>query len=221
MHQALRGMLLAATWWAAFCTVSNAEIIDRIAVTVDARVITQSELFRQIRLIAFQNGEKPDYSKEHKREIAGKLVQQILIRREIEQSRYLNIGTQNIDAELAALKKGRYPTSEAYEKALAEYNITDGEVRLQLQWEMTLVSFIDVRFGPEVQLKDSEIQDYYNSTYLPDWAKHNTGMPPSLDDARTEIESILTAQRTEAALDRWLGQTRRQSRIRFHAEVFQ
>jgi hypothetical protein len=221
MHQALRGMLLAATWWAAFCTVSNAEIIDRIAVTVDARVITQSELFRQIRLIAFQNGEKPDYSKEHKREIAGKLVQQILIRREIEQSRYLNIGTPNIDAELAALKKSRYPTNEAYEKGLAEYNITDGEVRLQLQWQMTLVSFIDVRFSPEVQLKDSEIEDYYNSTYLPDWHKNNTGMPPSLDDARAEIESILTAQRTETALDRWLGQTRRQSRIRFHAEVFQ
>jgi hypothetical protein len=115
---------------------------------------------------------------------------------------------------------GRYPTDDAYEKALAEYNITDGEVRLQLQWQMTLVSFIDVRFSPEVQLKDSKIQDYYNSTYLPDWRKNNTGTPP-LDDARTEIESILTAQRTETALDRWLGQTRRQSRIRFHAEVFQ
>ena len=166
-------------------------------------MITQSELLRQIRLIAFQNGEKPDYSKEHKREIAGKLVEQILIRRKIEQSRYLDIiGTPNVEAELAPLKKSRYPALEAYEKALAEYNITDGEVRLQLQWQITLVSFIDVRFGPEVRLKDSEIQDYYNSTYLPDWRNHNTSMPPPLDDARTEIESVLTAQC-------------------FHAEVFQ
>jgi hypothetical protein len=218
MQRTLGGMLLATMWLAA----GDAEIIDRIAVTVDARVITQSELLRQIRLVAFQNGEKPDYSKEHKREIAGKLVEQILIRREIEQSRYLNIiGTPNVDAELATLKKTRYPTDDAYEKALAEYNITDEEVRLQLQWQITLVSFIDVRFGPEVQLKDSEIQDYYNSTYLPDWRKNNTGVPPSLDDARPEIESILTAQRTETALDRWLGQARRQSRVRFHAEVFQ
>jgi hypothetical protein len=80
--------------------------------------------------------------------IAGKLVEQILIRRKIEQ--------------------GRYPTGEAYEKALAEYNITDSEARLQLQRQITLVSFIDVRFGPEVQLKDAGIQDYYNSTYPPD-----------------------------------------------------
>jgi len=107
MQRTLGGMLLATMWLAA----GDAEIIDRIAVTVDARVITQSELLRQICLVAFQNGEKPDYSKEHKREIAGKLVEQILIRREIEQSRYLNIiGTPNVDAELATLKKNRYPT---------------------------------------------------------------------------------------------------------------
>jgi len=81
--------------------------------------------------------------------IVGKLMEQILIRRKIEQ--------------------GRYPTGGAYEKALAEYNITDSEARLQLQRQITLVSFIDVRFGPEVQLKDAGIQGHYNSTYPPDW----------------------------------------------------
>jgi hypothetical protein len=57
---------------------------------------------------------------------------------------------------------------EAYENALAEYNITDGDARLPLQRHITPVSLIDVRFGPKVQLKDSEIQDHDNSTYLPD-----------------------------------------------------
>jgi hypothetical protein len=79
---------------------------------------------------------------------------------------------------------------EAYENALAEYNITDGDARLPLQRHITPVSLIDVRFGPKVQLKDSEIQDHDNSTYLPD-----------------------------CRLD--LGQTHRQNRLRFNAEVFQ
>jgi hypothetical protein len=79
---------------------------------------------------------------------------------------------------------------EAYENALAEYNITDGDARLPLQRQITPVSFIDVRFGPKVQLKDSAIQDDDNSTHLPD-----------------------------CRLD--LGEARRQSRVRFHAEAFQ
>lgn len=53
---------------------------------------------------------------------------------------------------------------EAYENALAGYNITDGDARLPLQRQITPVSFIDVRFGAKVQLKDSGIQDNDNST---------------------------------------------------------
>ncbi len=217
MREAIVGAMLIGT---IFCDSGKTEIIDRIAVTVGSDVITESELLRQIRLVAFQNGEKPVYSAEHKREIAGKLVEQVIIRREIDQSHYLNLSPPNIDAELAALKKARYPTDEIYGKALAEYDISDEEVRRQLQWQVTLVSFIDVRFRPEVQLQETEIRDYYNATYLPDWRSHNTGAPPSLEDAHQEIESILTAQRTENAMDRWLGQARRQTRVRFHAEVF-
>jgi hypothetical protein len=217
MRRAIFGGMLIGT---VLLIAGSAEIIDRIAVTVGSDVITESELLRQIRLIAFQNGEKPSYTPEHKREIAGKVVEQILIRREIEQNRYLNLATPNIDAELAALKKAQYPTEEAYQKALAEYDISDEEVRRQLQWQVTLLAFIDVRFRPEVQLQENEIRDYFNSTYLPEWRKQNTGAPPSLEDAHQEIEAILTAQRTENALDRWLGQTRRQTRVRFRAEVF-
>jgi hypothetical protein len=57
---------------------------------------------------------------------------------------------------------------EAYENALAEYNITDGDARLPLQRHITPVSLIDIRFGPKVQLKDSAIRDDDNSTHLPD-----------------------------------------------------
>ena len=44
------------------CLAVAAEIIDRIAVTVDNRVITESEIMRQIRITAFLNGKQPVFS---------------------------------------------------------------------------------------------------------------------------------------------------------------
>ena len=38
---------------------------------------------------------------------------------------------------------------------------------------------------------------------------------------RDEIEAMLTEQRVNSALDRWLGQSRTQTQIRFREEAFQ
>ena len=68
--------------------IAGAEIIDRVAVTVDKRVITESEIVRQIRITAFLNNEQPDFSASSKRVTADRLVEQVLIRRELESTRY-------------------------------------------------------------------------------------------------------------------------------------
>jgi hypothetical protein len=69
-----------------FVSLVSAEIIDRIAVTVEKQVITESEIWRQIRITAFLNGEEPDFSSAAKRTMADRLVEQVLIRRELETS---------------------------------------------------------------------------------------------------------------------------------------
>ena len=67
----------------------RAEVIDRIAVTLDNQIITESEVAREIRLTAFLNGDPLDFSPEARRKAAGRLVEQKLIRREIDLGRYL------------------------------------------------------------------------------------------------------------------------------------
>src|SRR5262245_7837713 len=74
-----------------FVASAAGEVIDRIAVSVNNRVITESEILRQIRITAFMNGEKPDFSAENKRRTADRLVEQALIRHEIETSRYITV----------------------------------------------------------------------------------------------------------------------------------
>lgn len=196
----------------------TAEIIDRIAVTVGYDVITESEIVRQIRLAAFQNGEKPDYSAEGKRKAAEKLVEQMLIRKEIEGNRYPGPPAGSVDAALKEFKS-RYPAPGAFEKALADYGLTEDELRQQLQWQGTLVPFIDARFKPGIQIPEAEIKDYYDKHLLPQWSK-DAAKTPSLEESREAIETILTAQRADQALDRWLGQVRTQTRIKYREEVF-
>jgi hypothetical protein len=192
---------------------AQAEIIDRIAVTVDKSVVTESEILRQIRITAFLNGQQPDFSPVNKRTTADRLVEQILIRRELETTRYASDATTS-SAEYEELVR-KFPSPEAYRQALARYGITDAEIREALAWQATLLDFIETRFRPGIQIPASEIREYYDSHVA-----LNPGKLPPFEQAKDDIEKILTQQRVDNALDRWLGQARLQSRIRYTQEVF-
>src|SRR5438477_7552515 len=72
--------------WLALAIAASATIIDRVSVSVGNRVITASELDRQIRVTAFQNGVKPDFSPAARRATADRMVEQKLIQRELSNS---------------------------------------------------------------------------------------------------------------------------------------
>ena len=85
---------------------AHAEVIDRIAVTLDNQVITQSEILREMRLTAFLNGDPLDLSGESRKKAAGRLIEQKLIRKEIEAPQYLevtgSVGLLNVDTKTTA-----------------------------------------------------------------------------------------------------------------------
>src|SRR5689334_4252433 len=83
----------------------RADIIDRIAVSVGNRVITASDLDREIRVTAFLNGAKPDFSAANKRATAERMVEQKLIQRELENSRYPVPARTEVEPELEQFKK--------------------------------------------------------------------------------------------------------------------
>ena len=197
-----------------FVCAGTAEIIDRIAVTVDKRVITESEITRQIRITAFLNQEKPDFAAANRRTTADRLVEQLLIRRELQSSGYVAASTDAADENHQQLIR-RFKTPDEYSRALAEYGIKDADVRQALEWQATLLDFVDTRFRPGVQIPPSEIQEYYDQQVA-----LNPGKLPRFEEAKADIEQILTSQRVDNALDRWLGQARTQSSIRYMPEVF-
>lgn len=211
-------LALCLLFTASALIATGADIIDRVAVTIELQVITESEIMRQIRVTAFLNGEKPDYSAENKRRTADRLVEQSLIRREIETIHYASANKDN-STGYDEFRKTRYPQQGAYETALKQAGVTDDEVREALQWQAMFLEFIDVRFRPGVQVPDAEVRDYYDREFAPK-AKESGQPVPSFGESREAITNILAAQRVDSALDRWLGQTRTQTRIRYRDEVF-
>ena len=103
----MRVLLLAAGMTA----LLTAEVVDRVAVVVGTNVITESELLREVRLTEFLNGEPLDLSPEKKRAAAERLVDQQLIRTEMELGRYPQPGTAEADKVLQEFARNSIPTN--------------------------------------------------------------------------------------------------------------
>jgi hypothetical protein len=204
----------------AFPPFSSAEIIDRIAVSVSGSVITTSDLSREISVTAFQSGVTPDFSSANRRATAERMVDQKLIRRELESSHYPTPDAKEGDLLLRQLRS-RYKNDAEFQQALVHYGITEQDLRDELQWELTLLRFIDVRFRPGVRVSDQEIQQYFEKEVKPAAEAANPGKPVTLADFRDRIEETLTGQRTDQQVDNWLQEVRKRTEIVFHQEAFQ
>jgi hypothetical protein len=199
----------------------RAEIIDRIAVAVGSTVITASEVNRAIRVTAFQNGVDPDFRPASHRETAQRLVDQKLVRREMELSRYPQPDPAEAGPLLAQLRKNRYKSDSEFREALKNYGVTEQDLRDALLWELALVRFIEVRFRPAIQVTNQELEDYFEKVVKPAAEAANPGQPVTLDDYRNRIEEKLAGQRADQELENWLKDARKRTEIEVHQEAFQ
>ena len=200
---------------------AGAVIIDRIAVSVGSQVITTSDIDREIRVSAFLDGSTPDFSTTGRRATADRMVEQKLIRRELETSRYPVPPPAEIDPVLAALVQKQFHDEAAYRAALAAYGITDQDVRDELLWQRTLLLFVDDRFRPAVQVTDQEVKDYFDKVVAPAALAAHPDQPATLDAYRDQIVRTLTGQRADQEMDQWLTQARARTDVVYHPEAFQ
>jgi hypothetical protein len=212
-----RLLIAALVSWAA----PGAEIIDRIAVSVGNHVITTSDIERQIRVAAFVSGTKPDLSPAARRKTAEAMVDQQLIRRELETSRYPEAASGELDAAFDEFKKKYFHSDEEYRRALADDGITEADVKEELNWQRRWSGFVGVRFQPAVQVNDQDIRDYFDHTVAPVARAANPDAPVALADFRDRIVTKLMGDRQDALMEQWLSEARRRTEVIYHEEAFQ
>lgn len=193
-----------------YSTTVQAQMLDRIAVTIDKKVITESSILLDRRVSAFIDSVPVDLSGAAKRKSAERLIDQMLILQEAAESRIALPTAQNAVALLDQVKQDR-GSDAAYRAALKEYGITEADLSAHLLSGLIAYTFSDLRFRPSLQISDDDIRAFYETMKAPEL----------IEAPRSDIEEILLRQRTEEALDLWLKTARGAAKIQYREAVFQ
>jgi peptidyl-prolyl cis-trans isomerase SurA len=149
------------------------------------------------------------------------LLEQTLIRREMEISRYPLPIDEEIPALLEVFRKDNFRNAADYSKKLTEYGVTEKQLGRALLNQAAILRFVELRFRPGVAVGEGEVEIYYREQFVPGWEKDNPGKPPpDIEDAAERIEQVLAAERVDRALDEWLREARNQARVRYFEEAF-
>jgi hypothetical protein len=199
----------------------SAVIVDRSAITVGNRVITDSEIIRRIRLAAFQNGLVPDLSLTSRREAAQRLIDLKLVEREMDVGNYIRESSDQSAQQLSAFTAQHYKGSaEAVRLALSVINLTPADLQADLAEQADFETFVELRFLPAVaQASDQEVADYYRNHTMAG-VKPGEALP-SLADSRSKIEQLLANERADLDLNAWLLDQRARTRITYLESALQ
>ena len=124
-----------------------AEVIDRIAVAVGNRAIKESQIDRDIRLTAFENGSPLDFSAASRRQAAERLIDQTLIRAELAKGTHPAPEDAEITRVTEKIKQARFHNNAEYEQALKTCGISESELRSHIAFEIQVLHFATLRFG--------------------------------------------------------------------------
>lgn len=205
----------------AVVAAAHAEIIDRIAVSVGNAVITTGDVDRAIRVTALLNGSKLDFSPAAKRATAQRLVEQQLVRRELELTRFSMPEASAAVPAFLEFRKTQFQSDQGFQRGLQDAGITEQDLKDELLWQLTLLGFIDVRFRPGVQVTEQDVRDYFEKVVRPTAQAAHPGEPALLEDYRDKIEETLTGNRADQEMDVWIKEARKRTDIVFHEEAFQ
>ena len=218
MRRAIHSCLLPLTLGLVPCTAGV--VLDRIAVVVGTQVITESQLDLGIRLAALADGNPLDFSAATKRKEAERQVEQKLILKELEFSRFPRPSITEVLPRLRAVIQRRFHASEdEYRAALQKYGVSQEDFEKYLLWQITLLRFIDFRFRPGIQVSEAEIEEYFKTLVLPLARQSNPGKPVLLEDYHDRIERVLRGQRETTQLNAWLKEAKARTRIEYREEV--
>jgi hypothetical protein len=180
----------------AFAAVLTAGVVDRVAVVAGKTVILESEVLQELRITAFLNGQSPDTSPEQRRAAAERLVDQALIRDEMEIGRYPQPSEAEAGELLGQFRRENYPNGAAFSAVLNKYGITEEQLRRRLLWQAAALRFTEVRFKPAV----------------------TQALDPQSANRESDAEAGDPVQRE---MEAWLKDKRANTRVQFKKEAFQ
>jgi peptidyl-prolyl cis-trans isomerase SurA len=192
-------------------------VMDRLVAVVNGDVILESDVDEERRFEEVQPYRAgPTFTRER---IIERLIDRALILQQSALEPEDAVPDRDLDAQIATLRKDipackqyRCETDDGWKKYLGDHGFTEEEFSARWKRRMQLLKFIEVRFRNGINIKDSEIQAYYEKNMLPEYAKRNV-TPPKLETIQRRIEEVLLQQEVGALLRDWLKSLRAQGSV--------
>jgi hypothetical protein len=193
-----------------------AEIVDRVSVVVGTRAIKQSDIDRDIRVVSFLNQAPLDFTPSARKEAASRLIDQLLIRQDIQAAGAAPAALSGMEQLLAQIKRDRFASDALYRQALAKYGLSEEDLKSALLWQLTVLRFIDQRFASAAAVSDQEIEQYFNSHRAQ--LLKSTPTARSASDVRPEIQTEIRGEHANRQFEAWVDQARKDAQIDYPEE---
>ena len=193
-------------------------VLDRVIAVVNGDVILDSDVDEELRFEEIQPYRVAVVNSREK--TIERLIDRTLILQQATLEAEDAVPDKELDAQLLTLRKDipackqyHCETDEGWKKYVEDHGFTVEEFRERWRKRMELLKFIEVRFRNGITISDQQIEDYYQKTMLPEYAKRNV-TPPKLETISNRIEEVLLQQEVGALLEDWLKSLRAQGSVR-------
>jgi hypothetical protein len=199
-------------------SLTTAETLDRVVVSIGAEAITQSDAEGELRFELFLEGKndpgEPDWAT--LQQAAERLIDQKLLALEAGPD---FPGPETFRAaalvELEEVKK-RYPNQEAFASALRTLGMSEAELLERVEAQQRIMKIVDQRLRPAALPEASEVEAYYRETFVKDFARKSAGPVPSLTEVESQIREILVQKKINQLLPGWLEGLKTSHHVRIH-----
>lgn len=209
--------LFALLWLAVAGVYEAQDVVDRMVAIVNKRVILESELEQTARVEEMLQGtpaHSGQPSAQEEQAVLNRLIDRSLLEQQIDPTAPLDPSPSELAERIQEIRS-KIPsaaTDEGWKTVLAAYGLMPRDVEVHVISEFRILHFVDLHFRGLVRVDRSDIQNYYQETFLPEMQKRGAAAPP-LAEVSDKIEKILAEQRMDEMLNEWLQTLRTQAHI--------
>lgn len=197
----------------------SAEVIDRIVATVNGHIILQSDWEDALRYEAFSSGHGLDHLTADDRKAAlDHLIDQELLREQLRAPDSRHASLEDVAQRIAEIRK-QYPKGESetgWHDLLESYGLSEEDLKNRVAAQIDLMSLVDSRLRPAVNIDNKSIESYYQEELLPQ-LHQSGGQSVPLAEVSGRIKELLTQKKITQLLTAWLQNLRAGSQIRSEA----
>jgi hypothetical protein len=200
-------------------TASAQQVVDKMVATVNAGtqsgcdlcLITYSDLLWQLALEPKTSLANP--STEELNRALALIVDQRLILEEAEKLPSIEPTVDEVKAARTELVQ-TFPSLAEFQLRLQRVGLTAEKLNQILEQRVRIEKYLDFRFRNFVVITQNEISAYYRDVYVPRLKERAPGqIVPTLEEARGDIEKVLTETKIESDMDAFLDNARERAEI--------